>query len=97
MVIFRPRPSKNPTLQGNVGTKVCKTYLNCSGLRVTNNHHITVRGHYLHRICEKNNKEHHQEPIILTSLKKMYRLTLYRLFSFRFNTRKRGGGGGGVI
>lgn len=43
-------------LQGNVGTKVCKTYLNCSGLRVTNNHHITVRGHYLHRICEKTTK-----------------------------------------
>ena len=43
-------------LQGNVGTKVCKTYLNCSGLRVTNNDHITVRGHYLHRICEKTTK-----------------------------------------
>ena len=48
---------KTPLLiQGNVGTKVCKTYLNCSGLRVTNNHHITVRGHYLHRICEKTTK-----------------------------------------
>ena len=84
-------------LQGNVGTKVCKTYLNCSGLRVTNNDHITVRGHYLHRICEKTTKNITRSLLPWRHSKKMYRLTLYRLFSFRFNTRKRGGAGGGGV